>query len=116
MLPFTPLKLTHAVDQKMVELKDLSDAVVEFGRDLGVADVPLGEYLRSRMRALSGYVRSELREAVHLGVKQALAVVACHYEINLERACEGYVLSDERNLAEAEMQRLTDVVEGSGSV
>ena len=61
MLPFTPLKLTQAVDQKMVELKDLSDAVVEFGRDLCVADVPLGEYLRSRMRALSGYVRSKLQ-------------------------------------------------------
>lgn len=116
MLPFTPLKLTQAVNQKMVELKDLSDAVVEFGRDLGATDVPLGEHLWSRKRALSGYVRSELREAVHLGVKQALAVVASHYEINLERACEGYVLPDEHNLAEAEMQRLTDVVEGPGSV
>jgi hypothetical protein len=49
-------------------------------------------------------------------VKQVLVVVASHYEINLERACEGYVLLDERNLAEAEMQRLTDVAEGSGSV
>jgi hypothetical protein len=29
--------------------------------------------------------------------------------------CEGYVLLDERNLVEAEMQRLTDAVEELGS-
>jgi hypothetical protein len=68
------------------------------------------------MQALSGYVRSELREAVHLGVKQALAVVASHYEINLKRVCEGYFLPDEDDLIEVEVQRLTDVIEGLGSV
>jgi hypothetical protein len=30
--------------------------------------------------------------------------------------CEGYILSDEDDLAEAEVQRLTDVVKGLGSV
>jgi hypothetical protein len=57
----------------------------------------------SRMRALSGYVRSKLREAVHLRVKRAFAVVASYYEINLERVCEGYVLPDEDDLTEAEV-------------
>jgi hypothetical protein len=66
------------------------------------------------MRVLSGHVRSELCEAVHLGVKRTLVVVASHYEINLERVCEGYVLPDEHDLAEAEMQRLNDAVEGPG--
>jgi hypothetical protein len=68
------------------------------------------------MQALSGYVRSELREAVHLGVKRALAVVASHYEINLKRVCEGYFLPYEDDLIEVEVQRLTDVVKGLGSV
>jgi hypothetical protein len=103
------------MDQKMSKLKELFDAVAEFGRDLGAVDVPSDEYTWSRMRALSGYVRSELCEAIHLGVKRALAVVASHYEINLEWVCEGYVLQDKRDLSEAEMQRLTDVVEGPQS-
>jgi hypothetical protein len=77
--------------------------VAEFGRDLGVVDVPSGETVRSHMRVLSGHVRSELCEVVHLRVKRALAVIASHYEINLERVCEGYVLPDEHDLAEAEM-------------
>jgi hypothetical protein len=88
---------------KDAELKELSDVVAEFGRDLGAMDIPSGESSRSRMRALSGYVWSELREAVHLRVKRALAVVASHYEINLEWVCQGYVLPDERDLTEAEM-------------
>jgi hypothetical protein len=87
----------------MAELKELSDAVAEFSRDLGAVDVPSGESLWSYMQALSGYMRSKLREAVHLGVKQVLVVVASHYEINIERVCEGYVLPDERDLAEPEM-------------
>jgi hypothetical protein len=57
-------------------------------------------------------VRGELCDAVHLGVKQALVMVASHYEIDLERVCEGYVLPDELELADAEMRRLNDAVEG----
>jgi hypothetical protein len=48
-------------------------------------------------------------------VKRALAVVASHYEINLERVCEGYVLPDEPNLTDTEMHRLVNAVEGPGS-
>lgn len=55
------------------------------------------------MRVLSGHVRSELCESVHLGVKGASTVVTSHYKINLEHVCEGYVLPGERDLAEAEM-------------
>jgi hypothetical protein len=78
------------VDQKIVELKYLSDAVADFSQGLGAEDVPSGEFSWSRMQSLSGYVRSELREAVHLGVKRALAEVASHFDINLEQVCEGY--------------------------
>jgi hypothetical protein len=102
------------VDQKIAELKDLSDAVVDFGQILGAEDVPSGESSRSHMQALSGYVRSELHEVVHLRVKQTLAVVASHYETNLERVCEGYVLPDEDDLTET-VRRHINVVEGPGS-
>jgi hypothetical protein len=86
--------------------------VLEFFRDFDVVDVPPGRAPRSRRRTINGYVRGELCEAVHLGVKRALAP---HYEIDLERVCEGYVLPDEPNLADAEMRRLVDAVEGTGS-
>jgi hypothetical protein len=45
-------------------------------------------------------------------VKRALVVVASHYEIDLERVCDGFVLPDKPELAAAEGQRLMDVVEG----
>jgi hypothetical protein len=64
------------------------------------------------MQALGGYVWGELRGVVHLGVKQALAVIASHYNFDLERVCDGYMLPNEPELATAEMQRLNDVVEG----
>lgn len=55
------------MDQKIAELKALSDAVADFGQTLGAEDVPSGGSPRSRMQALSGHVRCELCEAVHTG-------------------------------------------------
>ena len=68
------------------------------------------------MQALSGYIRGELSDVVHLGVKRALAVVASHYEINLKRVFDGYVLPNEPKLATTEMRRLNDVVKGPGTL
>jgi hypothetical protein len=42
-------------------------------------------------------------------------MVASHYEIDLELVCEGYVLPDEPDLADAEMRRLVGAAEGPGS-
>jgi hypothetical protein len=64
------------------------------------------------MQALGDFVWGELWGAVHLGVKRALVMVASHYEIDLERVCDTYVLPDEPELAAAEAQRLIDAVEG----
>jgi hypothetical protein len=64
------------------------------------------------MQALGGYVWGELRGAIDLGVKRALAVVASHYEIDLEWVRDGYVLPDEPKLITAEMWRLNDDDEG----
>lgn len=58
------------MDQRAIELKELSDAVAEFNRDLDVMNIPSGESLRSCMQALSGFVQSELHEAIHLEVKR----------------------------------------------
>jgi hypothetical protein len=67
------------------------------------------------MLALSGHMQSELREAIHIGVKRALAVVASHYMVDLKRVSEGYILPDEDDLAKAKARRLADVVERPGA-
>jgi hypothetical protein len=54
------------------------------------------------MQALGDFVWGELWGAVHLGVKRALVMVASHYEIDLERVCDTYVLPDEPELAATE--------------
>jgi uncharacterized protein YoxC len=45
----TSQTLSQAVDQKMVELQELFDAVAELGRDLSAMDVPSSETTRSHM-------------------------------------------------------------------
>ena len=67
------------------------------------------------MLALSGHMRSQLRGALHTGVKWALAVISLHHNIDLGRVSEGYVLPDEDDVAEVEVQRLADAVEGPGT-
>jgi hypothetical protein len=53
----------------VTELRELSDVVVELFQDLDVVDVPQGGPPWTRMQALSGYVRGELHDVVHLVVK-----------------------------------------------
>jgi hypothetical protein len=48
-------------------------------------------------------VRSRLREALHHGVRRAFAVLASHYDVDLERVSEGYYLPDEDEAALAEV-------------
>jgi hypothetical protein len=57
-------------------------------------------------------VRSRLRGALHHGVRRAFAVLASHYDVDLERINEGYCLPDEEEAALAEVQRLDAAVEG----
>ena len=61
---------------------------------------------QSHLRALGGHVRGRLREALHHGVRRAFAVLASHYNVDLERVSEGYCLPDEEEAALAEVQRL----------
>jgi hypothetical protein len=60
-------------------------------------------------------VRSRLRGALHHGVRRALAVLASHYDVDLERVSEGYCLPNEEEVALSEVQRLDAAAEGPGA-
>ena len=57
-------------------------------------------------------MRNRLRGALHHGVRWAFAVLASHYDVDLERVSEGYCLPDKEEAALAEVQRLDTAVEG----
>jgi hypothetical protein len=61
-------------------------------------------------------VRNRLRGALHHGVRRAFAVLASHYDVDLERVSEGYCLPDDEEAALAEVQRLDAAVEGPSAV
>jgi hypothetical protein len=61
-------------------------------------------------------MRGRLHEALHHGVRQAFAVLASHYDVDLERVSEGYCLPDEDEAAQAEVQRLDAAAVGPSSV
>jgi hypothetical protein len=44
-------------------------------------------------------VCSRLRGALHHGVRRAIAVLASHYDVDLERVSEGYCLPDDEDAA-----------------
>jgi hypothetical protein len=94
----------------------MSEAISVFCRTFGLDDVPSGSSPQSRLWALGDHVRSRLRGALHHGVRWAFAVLASHYDVDLERVSEGYCLPDEEEAALAEVQRLDTATEGLGAV
>jgi hypothetical protein len=93
-----------------------TEAISAFCQAFGLDDVPSGSSPQSRLRALGGHVCSRLRGALHHGVRRAFAVLASHYDVDLERVSEGYCLPDEDEAALAEVQRLDAVVAGPSVV
>jgi hypothetical protein len=61
-------------------------------------------------------VRSRLRGALHHGVRRAFAVLASHYDVDLEWVSEGYCLPNEEEAALAKVQRLDATIEGPSTV
>jgi hypothetical protein len=104
--------LAQAAEQKEVDRTAMSEAISAFCRTFGLDDVPSGSSPQSHLRALGGHVRSRLRGVLHHGVRRAFAVLASHYDVDLERVSEGYCLPDEEEAALAEVQRLDTAVEG----
>jgi hypothetical protein len=94
----------------------MSEAISAFCQVFGLDDVPSGSSPQSRLRALGGHVRGRLREALHHCVRRAFAVLASHYDLDLERVNEGYCLPDEDEAALAEVQRLDAAVVGPSAV
>jgi hypothetical protein len=104
--------LAEAVEQKEVERVAMSEAISAFCQAFGLDGAPSGSSPKSHLRALGGHVRDRLRGALHHGVRRAFAVLASHYDVDLERVSEGYCLPDDEEAALAEVQRLDAAVEG----
>jgi hypothetical protein len=94
----------------------MSEAISAFCRVFGLDDVPSGSSPQSRLQALGDHARGRLREALHHGVRRAFAVLASHYDVDLERVSEGYCLPDEDEAALAEVQRLDAATAGPSAV
>jgi len=81
----------------------------------GLGMTASGSLLRSRVEALYSQAGERMREALHAGVKKALAVVSSHYAgIDLPVVCEGYVLPDDDTEAQEEVRSLEDVATAPG--
>jgi hypothetical protein len=104
--------LAQAAEQKEADRVAMSEAISAFCRAFGLDDVPSGSSPQSHLRALDDHVRSRLRGALHRGVRRAFAILASHYDVDLERISEGYCVPDEEEAALAEVQRLDAAVEG----
>jgi hypothetical protein len=96
--------LAEVAEQKEADRVAMSEAISAFCRAFGLDDVPSGSSPQSHLRALGGHVRSRLRGALHHGVRRAFAVLASHYDMDLERVSKGYCLPDEEEAALAEVQ------------
>jgi hypothetical protein len=81
----------------------MSEAISTFCRAFDLDDVPSGSSPQSHLWALGGHVRSRLRGALHHGVRRAFAVLASHYDMDLELVSEGYCPPDEDEAALAEV-------------
>jgi len=104
--------LAQAAEQKEADRVALSEAISVFCQVFGLDDVPSGSSPQSRLRALGGHVRNRLRGALHHSVRWAFAVLASHYDMDLERVSEGYCLPDKDEAALAEVQRLDAAITG----
>jgi hypothetical protein len=106
----------RAAEQNEADRVAMSDAISGFCRAFVLDDVPSGSSPQSHLRALGGHVHSRLHGALHHGVRRAFAVLASHYNVDLERVSEGYCLPDEDEAALAEVQRLDAAAEGPSAV
>jgi hypothetical protein len=104
--------LAEAVEQKEAERVAMSEAISAFCQAFGLDGVSSGSSPQSHLRALGNHVRIRLRGALHHGVRRAFAVLASHYDVDLERVSEGYCLPNDEEASLAEVQRLDAAVEG----
>jgi hypothetical protein len=104
--------LAEAAEQKEAERVAMSEAISALCQAFGLDGVPSGSSPQSHLWALGGHVRNRLRGALHHGVRRAFALLASHYDVDLEWVSEGYCLPYEEEAALAEVQRLDAAIEG----
>jgi hypothetical protein len=95
--------LAQAAEQKEADRVAMSEAISAFCQIFGLDDVPSGSSPQSRLQALGDHARGRLREALLHGVRRAFAMLASHYDVDLERVSEGYCLPNEDEAALAEV-------------
>jgi hypothetical protein len=108
--------LAQAAEQREADHVAMSKAISAFCQVFGLDDVPSGSSPQSHLQALGDHARGRLREALHHGVRRAFAVLASHYDVDLERVSEGYCLPDEDEATLAEVQRLDAAAAGPSAV
>jgi hypothetical protein len=108
--------LPEVAEQKEDDRVAMSEAISALCQAFGLDGVPSGSSPQSHLRALGGHVRDRLHGALHHGVRRAFAVLASHYDVDLERVSEGYCLPDDEEATLAEVQRLDAAVEGPSAV
>jgi hypothetical protein len=108
--------LAQAAEQREADHVAMSKAVSAFCQTFGHDDIPSRSSPQSRVEAVGGPPRGRLREALHHGVRRAFAVLASHYDVDLEWVSEGYCLPDEDEAALAEVQRLDAAAAGPSAV
>jgi hypothetical protein len=74
-----------------------------FARPLALTASPRVAPPQNHLWALGGHVYNRLHGALYHGVRRAFAVLASHYDMDLERVSEGYCLPDEEEAALAEV-------------
>jgi hypothetical protein len=108
--------LAQAAEHKEADRVAMSEAISAFCRAFDLNDIPSGSSPQSHLRALGGHVRNRLRGALHHDVRRAFAMLASHYDVDLEQVSEGYCLPDEDEAAIAKVQRLDAATEGPSAV
>ena len=108
--------LQTVLDREIEEHEVLQSTARAVCEALEMEGVQSGSSLRSRLTALIGQARQRLREALHTGVKRALAVVSSHYAgIDLEAVSDGYVVAKDDEEAEDEVMKLEEAAEAPGT-
>lgn len=108
---------TAAFEAEAGEREGLEKAILDFCKVVGVEDVVLGSSLRSRLSTLGGQIHQRLKDALHTGVKCAMAVISSHYTIDLEGVSDGYGVDEEAlGTIDEQIQVRMDAAEGPGAV
>ena len=101
------------LETEIGEHEALKRAALSACEALEVEGVQSGSSLGSRLIALSGQVREQLRGALHTGVKRTLAIIASHYiGIDLQAISDGYVLPDDDEEADEVVAKLMEEAKG----